>query len=258
MQQIKSILKNIGLTDTECSIYLTALPYSSIGVRELEKQTQIKRTTIYHALNTLMEKGLVSKVGVGSRLEFSATKPENIKRTIDKNIEALKYQKQELESILPLLEQRTTKDESKVSVSHYEGIEGMKLVVEEALYCKSRQWDIIAPYDNFFREFTKEYAKYYLSARKQRGIKSRSLWEKKADARALMPEEVKERAPRYLPEVMNGKFKSVIIVFDDKVAFISSLNELSAVLIQSKEMHDTIAAMFEGLWSISRDYYRQS
>ncbi len=144
--------------------------------------------------------------------------------------------------------------EGEFKVSHFEGIKGIKLVVEEALYAKSRKWEIIAPVKNFFSEFDKEYARYFIETRKARGIIARSLWEYSSERRILSPAEVSERNPRYLPEVMHGKFRSVIILFDDKTAFISSLKELSAVLVQSKEHYETMLAMFEGLWVNSKEY----
>ncbi len=128
------------------------------------------------------------------------------------------------------------------------------MVVEEALYCKERKWDIIAPAENFFSEFDKTYAKYFLETRKRKGIISRSLWETAERGRSLSEIEKKERNPRLLPKVMRGKFKSVIIIFDDKVAIISSLRELSAILIQSKEIRDTMEALFEGLWITAGEY----
>src|SRR3989339_824298 len=195
MEKINFILKNIGLTDTETNIYLTGLQYSSIGVNRLEKETKIKRTTIYHAINTLSKKGLVSKKDTG-----------------------------------------------------------IKLVIEEALYCKSRHWDVIAPPKNFFSDFDKKYAEYFMNTRKRKKISARSLWESKADKKVLTPEDLKQRQPRILPNIMYGKFKSIIIIFDDKVAIISSLKESSAILIQSREVHDTMLALFDGLWHISKEY----
>jgi sugar-specific transcriptional regulator TrmB len=248
--EINKILKNIGLTDTEAQIYLVGLEYASIGVSEIEKQTRIKRTTIYHALNTLMTKGLAAKKETPGKLEFIMTKPESIKRLIKNKISTLENQEKELEKILPLLNQRSTKNETKIKVSHFEGIEGIKLVVEEALYCRDRHWDIIAPAKNFFSEFDRAYANYYLSTRKTRGLTARSLWEPKP----LTGTDLENRNPRLLPKVMHGKFKSVIILFDDKVAMISSLNELSAVLVQSEELHETMQAIFEGLWAGSSEY----
>ena len=139
-------------------------------------------------------------------------------------------------------------------VSHYESLDGVKAVVDIALYCKSAKWDILSPRKNFFSEFDKRYSKYYLNTRKRHGIKSRSLWEFSPDRGPLSKAELSERNPRYLPEVMVGKFKSTVILFDDKVAVISSLKNLSAILIASKEIHDLFESIFEGLWSISTPY----
>jgi sugar-specific transcriptional regulator TrmB len=252
MEQINKILKNIGLTDTETSIYLAGLEYSSVGVNEIEKQTRIKRTTIYHALDTLMAKGLTAKKETPGKLEFIMTKPESIKRLIKNKISTLENQEKELEKVLPILNQRLVRTESKVRVSHFEGIEGVKLVVEEALYCRSRHWDIIAPAKNFFSEFDRNYADYFLNTRKARGLTARSLWEPKP----ITNTNFENRNPRLLPPAMHGKFKSVIILFDDKVAIISSLKELSAVLLQSQELHETMQAIFEGLWVGSSKYIK--
>ncbi len=254
MSHAQHILKNLGLTETEAAIYLMGLAYSAIGVSELVKQTRIKRTTVYHALDTLMQKGIVAKKGTGSRLVFSMIAPAHLEKLIDEKVAMLGKQKELLKEIVPLLSQRGEKTAIAPHVSHFEGLEGMKMVIEEALYAKSRRWDIISPPRNFFSEFDRTYSQYFLETRKARGIVARSLWESTENRRILTPEELKNRQPRMLPAAMHGKFKSVIIIFDDKVAFISSLKELTAILIQSTEIHDTMEALFEGLWSVASPY----
>lgn len=258
MEKFKKILKKIGLSETEIKIYLTGLSYPRIGVSRIVRETQIKRTTVYHALETLAQKGLAAKVEAGGKLEFSLTSPENVKRLINKEIELLKKQGEELEEIIPELDRKISEEKSGVRVAHFEGIEGIKLVVEEALYCRDRRWDIIAPPDNFFSEFDTEYARYFIETRKRKNIMARSLWESMAKRRTLTEEEIKQRQPRFLPEVMHGKFKSVIIIFDDKVVIINSIKELSAILIESVEVRATFKAMFEGLWQMSKEYKLKS
>ncbi|MFA5986454.1 MAG: helix-turn-helix domain-containing protein [Parcubacteria group bacterium] len=257
MSQIKNILHEMGLTDTEIDIYLVGLSYETISVKELEKTTRINRTTIYHALDTLTQKGLVSKreSGTGAKLLFTMTSPENIKKFLDREIKLLQEKKKEVDTIIPLLMDRSKQKEEDFTVSHFEGSEGIKLVVEEALYCRSREWSIIAPKKNFFSEFDSNYARYYIKTRKENRIKARSLWEHTPDAQALTLEDVHDRNPRYLPKIMHGKFQSVIIIFDDKVAFISSMKNISAVLIHSREIHETMAAMFSGLWVNAEDVH---
>ena len=250
MNQIKNSLHRLGLTETEAEIYLAGLSYDAVSVKELEKTTRINRTTIYHALDTLVQKGLVSKreSGAGVKLLFSMASPENIKKFLDGEIKRIQEKKEQIDVILPLLMERAKQKEEIFKVSHFEGIEGVKLVIEEALYCRSRTWDIIAPKKNFFSEFDSAYARYYLKTRKANQIKSRSLWEYNPDSRSLTAEELADRKPRYLPQEMHGHFKSVVIVFDDKTLFISSIKNLSAILIQSEEINETMSAIFSGLW----------
>lgn len=150
----------------------------------------------------------------------------------------------------------TTNTKETIRVTQYEGIAGMKTVVEEALYCKSRTWDILAPKKNFFSDFDKGYSRYYLETRQARKIVTRSLWERGTaeSQRRLSPAEIAERNPRYLPEHMYGRFQSVLILFDQKVAIISSLQTTSAIVIDLPEVHRLMAAMYDGLWEISKPY----
>jgi len=249
--KIEELLKKIGLTKTEAVIYLRGLNYSSVGVNELVKQTGVKRTTIYHALGTLIAKGLVAEKGAGRKLEFIFTPPDSLRKMIDGKISLLEKQKEAVSEILPLFQQRPEKD---FEVYHYQGIGGVKAAVGEALYCRSGRWDIIAPPKNFFSDFDQEYARYFLEARKKKNITTRSLWEKDPSRRLLTAEEIKQRQPRFLPQVMYGKFKSTVILFDNKVALISSFQELSAVLIKSEEIYNTLEAIFEGLWTAAESY----
>jgi len=257
MDHFHSLLNDIGLTSTETVIYLAGLSRASVDVQELVKQTQIKRPTVYHALETLIQKGLASKHGTARKLMFSMTPPDRIGRIIDEDIEKLELRKRHLDELVPLLKQRLPLAESnEVRVAQYEGIEGIKAVVEEALYCRSRKWDILAPRKNFFSEFDKAYSRYYLDTRNHRKIVARSLWERGTaeQDRPLTPSEVHERNPRYLPEVMHDRFEPVLILFDQKVAIISSVRAMSAILIDSTEIYRLMSAVFEGLWSMSEPY----
>ncbi len=130
----------------------------------------------------------------------------------------------------------------------------MKMVVDMACYCKSKKWNIIAPYQNFLRDYDSEYAQNYLRARKNHGITSRTLWELTPQKRPMTAQELKDRNPRIMPESMLGKFKSMIILFDDKVAVFSSYEKKTAILITSKEIHAMYMAMFEAIWEISTKY----
>ncbi len=250
----------LGLSETEAKLYQIGLGHgNSVGVIELQKQTSLKRPTIYHALDTLMAKGLVAKVAAQNRQLYSFTPPSQLQRLAQSQVlESQRKYKLAIE-LEPLLNNLQIEAGSTV-VSHYEGIEGIKAVVDIALYCKSATWDILAPRKNFFSEFDDRYSKYYLSTRKRHGITTRSLWERTDGeigafpSRPLSTEEQKKRNPRYLPQVMHGRFSSSMIIFDDKVAILSSLKDCAAILITSQEISDFFRTIFEGLWSVSDPY----
>ena len=254
MQKIDVVLSGLGLSTTEQKLYLTGLTTGHVGVRELTKQTGIQRTTGYHALNTLIEKGLASVTGTTTRAIFTMTPPEHLEKLLTIKIASLQTQVQAVREIAPLLAQQTAVQTGNTHVSQFDGPAGVKAVVEKALYCRSRTWDIIAPRHNFFSDFDTTYANYFMHTRTQRGITTRALWEKSKNRRTLTTGEIAQRNPRFLPPAMHGKFKSVVILFDDKVAFISSAAEQTAVLIQSPELYATMRVLFEGLWQISEPY----
>lgn len=255
MSRITRMLTELGLTPTEAELYLSGLKEPSLTANALTKHTGIQRTTVYNALETLIQKGFASKhQSNGNHLVFRMIEPALIEKKFDLKVAELEAKKQDFKKFLPYLERASGMTSKKLSVAHYEGIDGVKGVVEEALYCTSRAWDIIAPRNNFFSEFDASYAEYFLAMRIKNGIRSRSLWEKSPGWKKLSPEEVRIRNPRYLPDTLKGQYKSVIILFDDKVALISSLKNKSAIVIQSQELHDTMTALFNGLWEISTPY----
>ena len=259
MNKTEESLIQSGLTATEAKIYLAGLGTEPLTIQEIGQKTKVKRPTIYHALGTLAEKGLVSEKKAGTKSRFSMAAPESIRALLERQKEVVEARAQALDELIPLLtQQKKAGKKDAVSVVQYIGIDGMKMVMDIAFYCKGKKWDIIAPYHNFLREYDADYAKRYLGARRYHGITARTLWEDgMRSSRKLTAEEVRERNPRRMPKVMHGKFQSMMILFDDKIAIFSSYEKLSAVLISSKELHDMFQAMFDGLWESAEQYGKQ-
>lgn len=257
MKTPAAYLVDLGFTPTETAVYLAGLARSEIDVRTLVRETGIKRPTVYHALETLMQKGLVAKRGSAQHLVFSMASPERLEQVMKEQMLELAKRQQEFAEILPLLQkQREQAPNQEVHVVKYEGLSGVKAAIEEALYCKSRTWDLIAPRKNFFSDVDRIYARYYLETRVARGIKARSLWEQAVEKieRPLTAEEVKRRNPRYLPTFLHGRFTAMMFIFDEKVMLIHSHAALSAIVIHSKEVREFMSVLFEGIWAQSEPY----
>ncbi len=149
----------------------------------------------------------------------------------------------------------SSSDHAKVQVGHFEGLQGVKTVVDMTLYCKSRSWRVIAPFKNFLRDYDEQYSRYYIHTKRSRGIKTQTLWEKiMPDSRTLSSNELKEKNPRIMPPAMVGRFESIVIIFDNKVAIIGPYSEMSAIVIESAEVVSMMQGLFEVIWAISTPY----
>lgn len=255
MSSLLESLVATGMTTTDAKVYATGLAHDSITLQELARITKIKRPTLYHALQRLMEKGLVAERKTSNRSSFTMSPPETMYALLEREKDIVDDRMKALNTFMSSLQhQRGVGKGESVNIVHYHGIQEMKMVMDIAFYCKSKRWDVIAPFHNFLRDYDREYAEKYLRARKTHKIISRVLWERSAAARKLPPDEIKERNPRYMPASMHGKFQSMIMLFDDKVAIFSSLKTLSAILITSKEIHAMFLAMYEVIWDASEEY----
>lgn len=253
MTKTEELLVGAGLTATEARVYLAGAGAGGVTAQEIARETGIRRPTVYHCLGTLSEKGLVSSRRAGGRLRFSALPPEHLRALVERRKADAERQARSLDELVALL--ASAKGRSGPIVSRHPGLDGMKAVLDVAFCAKSKHWDIVAPVKNFLRSEDGEYARRYLEARKRHGITSRTLWEfPRKGARELSPIEVKDRNPRFMPPSMQGKFKSMMILFDDRVAIFSSAEDPGAVLITSEEISGMFRAMFEGVWEVSERY----
>lgn len=253
-KDIQDFLSQLGLTPTEILLYLTGLQYGPQTTSTYAKRSGVKRTTAQSALSSLVEKGMMGSHAQSGTTYYTASDPNLIQRHFDEQIDELKNKQLDLFNLLPLLEDISNQSVTSTEVSHYHGMDGVKTAIDAALYCASRKWKILAPEKNFFSEGDKEYADYFINTRRKRGIKAQSLWEPGfAAKRPYHPTDLAFRKPRLLPKELAGRFKTSIIIFDSSVLFVNSYRELSAVLIRSTEINQTMEIFFDGIWANAKE-----
>ncbi len=253
MNQPEKQLQKLGLTESEITVYLRMVAGARTA-HDLMKTTKMKRPTIYYALNSLEKRGLVSKSGKQSDFTFTLSPFERLVAIArEKEDEAVNLTEQ-IGELLPSLVSSSASKIEKPMVSFFEGVDAVKHVVMDVMYAKSKKVDLIVPEHTFFWGFGEEFIRKYVEERRQRNITTRNLWEAK-----IKPSDFKKYYAtfsriRMLPDVMKGKFKTTIFLFDDKTLYISSYENCYAILVTSKEHNDTISALFEGLWSTAKPY----
>ena len=253
MNQPELYLQKLGLSESEITVYLR-MAAGALSARDLMKTTKMKRPTIYYALNSLEKRGLVSKSGKEGDATFTLSPFERLMAIAREKEDEAVALTEDIAELIPSLVSSPTSKIEKPAVSFFEGVDAVKHVVMDVMYAKGKRVDLIVPAKTFFWGFGEEFIRKYVEERRHRNIKTRNLWEVK-----IKPGDFKQyyagfSDTRILPATMKDKFKTTIFLFDDKTLYVSSLENCYAILVTSKEHNDTISALFEGLWGVSKPH----
>lgn len=247
MNEPEKYLQKLGLSESETTVYLRMIAGARTAL-DVIKTTKMKRPTVYYALNSLEKRGLVSKSGKLADFTFTLSPLERLLAIAkEKEDEAASLTEQIGELIPNLISSPSTKIE-KPAVSFYEGIDAVKHVVMDVMYSKSKQVSLIVPEHTFFWGFGEPFLRKFIEERRSRNITTRNLWEAEIKSQDYKQYYSDLSKVRMLPDVMQGKFKSTIFMFDDKTLYVSSYENCYAILVTSQEHTDTMSALFEGLW----------
>ncbi|HYF04717.1 MAG TPA: helix-turn-helix domain-containing protein, partial [Patescibacteria group bacterium] len=76
---LNTILKELGLSDKEISVYLAVLKHGKISPAKAAIVTGLKRTTVYSVAKDLVKKGLMAEDLAGPKGLLAVNSPEDIK-----------------------------------------------------------------------------------------------------------------------------------------------------------------------------------
>ncbi len=242
---MEAALLQLGLNDEEAELYLALLELGGGFASQLAKKVTRKRSSSYHTLARLVEKGLASRTTRGRTSFYIPEEPEQLVRLARKRLDAV-------ERVLPELRSIQNTIASKPKVKFYERASGIEEIFEETLQAEGE----ILGYTNlslliellpgFFRRYTRE--------RLKRGIKVRYLSPRPATGIDLVEEFLTEGGDPQLLEILfinpeQFPFENEVAIYGDKVAVMSlSKREQIALLIESKTVSTTMKAVFDLAW----------
>lgn len=223
--KIKELLKTLGLSEQESSLYLAILEKGSASIADMTKITELHRPTIYKILPKLSQKNLVSISITGKRKLYSAESPHQLK-TLVENVNT------ELNKILPDLISIYDNRNPRPKVKFYEGEKVVAWVYEDVLAtCKKG--------DVFYRyESPKDYAKndrhlppgYFERICHKKEIEKFVITNEKT---AKSKPSVIERISHFVPAKYDlFEYDITQIIYNNKVAFID-FNTKTAWIIEN-------------------------
>lgn len=137
--QIDSLLKNFGLNEKETAVYLALIELGPSPVRLLAAKSGVNRGTTYDILKSLIHSGLVSYYNKQSHQYFSAESPEKLLSALDDKQQHIKSLQKEIQASLPELKSLYEKQGGKPAVKLFEGVKGIKSILEDVLETVGRE-----------------------------------------------------------------------------------------------------------------------
>ena len=241
---LKKSLTKVGITEKQANVYLACLKLGCATAPEIAQRSEIKRVSVYGVLDELVNRGLVSYNMKGRSKIFQAQNPKIILKLADEN-------KNIISNILPQIESIFATHNLKPRFQFFESAEGIKRIYEDALQCRSKKILHITKVKDFIDFPGKKFTKEYIIEKAKKGIISYTLFPKSGDIyNDIYGRKSKKwkREVRYLPP--NIFYTSMVMIYDNKVAFISAKEENFGFIIESKNISNTLRAYFEFMWNM--------
>ncbi len=242
--EITNLLNKIGFSNKEINVYISLLNNGPSSVRQIAQKSGVNRGTTYDILKSLISKGLVSYFHKEKNQYFLAEDPERLKKMLSNEIDLLNKSRSELDIMMPELKSIYNQPAKKTVVKYYEGIIGIKSILEDVLEVMSDQSeklyyvysasDVRKYLYKGFPNFAKERIKRKIRCKVIAVGSGGELWG--LDERKWISKS--EGSPTYM------------IIYADKMAMIS-LNEnkqTMGLIIADKGIFQTNKMIFEHIW----------
>ena len=241
-------LHGLGLGDNEVKLYIALLQGGPATAYDLSKKTGIYRVHVYDKIENLMNKGLVTHVYHGAKKYFQATKPSKIRQLIEDKKKFLRAQEQEIETLIPVLEQQAHTSEEDTRVEVFKSIEGLKYFLKDII--KTRKEVLVTGIDDLkYHEALPLFMEQYFRDLKNYRIKERVITLKKRGIFQFDKKVAPTTEYRYLEEKQFNPTNTFI--YGNKVVIVSWGTPVTAVMIENAGVATTYQGHFEHLWKIA-------
>jgi len=239
-----SILEDLGLTQAEIKTYLALLEIGSTTAGFIIERSHLQNSVLHRALNSLIEKGLISFILQGKRKVYTATDPENFHDFIEDK-------KRKFDNILPELKQKQSFAKVESTAAIYKGKKGIREM-----------------YNTLLNSGGSEYNTFGGGARVTHDVMGETWWSnlhsrrisKKIPCRQIFDETIRKfgnklnKRPNTNIKFLSKSFEQLqeTVIMGDYVGIAIFADNPYGVLIKDRSVHDGYKKQFELLWKMAK------
>ncbi len=245
-------LTKLGLDPKEATVYEVLLRLGKAGMGKLAQELPFKRANTYNIVADLAAKGLLTEKEEHGRKVFVAENPGTLHDLLKAQQHQMKHTHQSLEAILPELKSLYALALNKPGVKFYEGIEGIKQVLENTLVNNpEKKIDVFSDLAGYVRYLKDWNTRSYAPKRKRLGIVERALVPDTPQARAFLKGyEASAFTEIAFVDATLYPFATEVNIYSNKVSFVTfSEKTHMGVIIDNAEIFRTFASIFALVWA---------
>lgn len=239
-------LRKIGLSDKEAKVYLAALELGQSSVQDIAKKAGVNRPTTYVILDSLITKGLCSTyTDKAKKTRYIAESPEMIISVLELQKREIDEKQKMINDLMPQLRAVYNKQENKPVVRFFEGKDGLRTMVQEQMGSDEKLIRMFFSSDDIRKVYSQEEINKAYQDRVAKKTKVKAIFTSKEGESRSNPSSLDERTV-----VPADKFpiSCDVAFFDNKVRIASLKDKLNGVIIEDKNIYETMVSLFELAW----------
>ena len=250
MKNINEILTSIGVAVHAQEVYIALLENGRATARTLALRTGITRTSVYDQLKILRAKGLIVENLIDGTTLFDVSDARQLSILLDEHVEQLKMQQDFLEKNMNSLINKSTSLQPKIRF--FEGNEGVKQLLKDILWHDHIPLYLYWPYEQMLDFLGEEFLLWFSTRRTSHHIPIKTIWGHATGKikNHIFTDDDKDVERRHL--IQKNIPSMGYIIYDKKVAFISSTKESFGFIVESTEFAHLQKMQFDILWHTAR------
>jgi HTH-type transcriptional regulator, sugar sensing transcriptional regulator len=237
----KKELQKLNFDEKEADIYLALLELGEANIEQIAKKSGVKRTTVYHVIDSLKEKGYIEMAKSGKKILYYALNPKKIG-------EKLEEKKLIFEKIMPGLLSITNDIEKKPKIRYFEGKEGIREIYKDTLKYHDQEM-LVWTTEDILEYFDVDWLwNYYVIKRVENKIWQRAIAPDIQYAKELQEQDVKHlRQIRFCSKEKYPMYVDITL-YGGRFVGIMSFKDGLGLIIESEGIYKTLKSIFEMNW----------
>lgn len=246
-KMILKILVDFGLSDKEAKVYLSLLELELATVQEIARHTHLNRSSTYVVIEALQRQGLVSASEDKKVRQYVAVTPEALLQIAEDRAVKQENTRQKIGAIIPELKalHKDTRQRPKVQI--FEGRKGLGIILEDSII--NNREKIKRVFSSIgVSQILKEDFPDHLKKRIANKVKIRCIHPYNETSKKLIEQNARSYDEIYMIPPGKYEFPTNLSIYDNKISYMSTENNGSAILIESKEIADVMKTVFDMAW----------